>query len=100
MVAQPAPRLRLEVRESSRYRASATSVTAAAASVTEVTVTGLRRRPGLAVAEGRVRSAGGATIEMTAPASTIAAITARATAAHGVPAGRPSAPLTGPVAPD
>ena len=92
MVAQPVPRLRPEVRESSRYRASATSAAAAAASVMDVTVTGLRRRAGLAAAEGRVRSAGGAIVVMIALASTIAAITARATAAHGVPADRPAHP--------
>src|SRR5580700_4503021 len=85
-VAQPAPRFRPEVWDSSRYSASATIAAAATTSATLVRLTGRRRLAPSGTWPDSTRCAGGATIAMTAHARAMAASMARTTAAHGVPA--------------
>ena len=93
-VAQPTPRFRPAVRAISRYRARATSPAAAMITTAAVAVRG-RRRLAASGWPASARRAGGATIAIRARASTRAAITASATAAHGVavrPAAEPADP--------
>src|SRR5260370_37509129 len=90
-VAQADVRFRPAVRDSSRYRARAVSAPAAAKMAT-AELSGMRRRAASAGwAADSARRVGGATTATRPKPSTIAAITASATAVHGVPCCHPPA---------